>query len=107
MSLDVRLTRMAMTTVFDYNITHNLGAMAREAGVYKYLWRPEELNIKKASELIEPLEKGLNKLLSNPEYFKKFNPVNGWGNYDNLVEFLREYIKACKENKNAKIFVSR
>jgi hypothetical protein len=35
--------------VFDYNITHNLGEMAKAAGIYMELWRPEEIGIIKAN----------------------------------------------------------
>ena len=93
--------------VFDYNITHNLSQMAEKAGVYKALWRPEELNIKEAGGLIHILESGLADLKNRPAYFKNFNPPNGWGHYDGLVDFVEKYLKACKENKTAKIWVSR
>ena len=39
---------------YSSNITHNLGAMAREAGIYEACWRPEEIGITKAAQLIEP-----------------------------------------------------
>ena len=51
-------------TVYDANITHNLGKMAGEAGIYEALWRPEEIDKTKASEIVELLEKG-----SNVSYF--------------------------------------
>ena len=31
--------------------------MADEAGIYKYLWSPEEIGITKAEQFIEPLKK--------------------------------------------------
>lgn len=93
--------------VFWYNITHNLANMAHKAGIYKYLWRPEEINVTKASQLIKPLSKGLKKLRDDPEYFKTFNPSNGWGNYEGLVEFVEAYLKACQEWSNAIINVSK
>ena len=43
--------------VYEDNITHNLGDMAEEAGLYYVLWRPEELGKTKASQIIELLEK--------------------------------------------------
>ena len=55
-------------TVFSANITHNLNTMADEAGLYQYLWRPEEVEVEKAGELIEPLEQGLAHLTSNPDH---------------------------------------
>lgn len=40
--------------------------MAVEAGIYEYLWRPNEIKITKAKELIEPLRQGLHNLKSEP-----------------------------------------
>ena len=45
MSLDVWLNAVVKTQVFSANITHNLGKMADEAGIYKALWRPDEVEI--------------------------------------------------------------
>ena len=107
MSLVVYLTEVRETTIYDRNITHNLNKMADEAGIYKHLWRPEEIEITKAAQLIEPLREGLSLLLSDPERFKKFDPENKWGDYDGLVNFVREYLAACEENPNASVSVSR
>lgn len=95
------------TIVYSANITHNLGKMASEAGIYEYLWRSDELNIVKAYQLIDYLEKGLTLLKSDPERFKKFNPSNGWGSYDGLVEFTENYLQACKDNPNSDVSFSR
>jgi len=81
--------------------------MAYEAGIYKHLWRPEEIEITKAAQLIEPLRKGLDILLSDPERFKMFDPENKCGDYNSLVDFVLEYIAACEENPNASVSVSR
>ena len=107
MSLDVYLTEVRETEIYESNITHNLGLMAKKAGIYKYLWRPEEIGIFKASQLIEPLSAGLDLLLSDPDRFKKYDPSNGWGDYDGLVDFVRNYLAACEENQDAKVNVSR
>ena len=107
MSLDVRLEAVRPTVVFDSNITHNLGKMAAKAGLYQLLWRPEELNITHAAQLIEPLRVGLALLERDPAYYRQFNPTNGWGTYEKLVEFTREYLAACIENPDAEIHVSR
>jgi len=107
MSLDVSLLVTKPTVIFDSNITHNLNKMADKAGIYKHLWRPEELGIAKAIQLIEPLTQGLKKLKDNPEKYKKYNSPNGWGMYKHFVPFVEEYLNACKENPNADIDVSR
>lgn len=104
MSLDVYLT----SVLFSANITHNLGEMAAEAGIYSHLWRPEEvLNCSTGRDLIEPLDAGLKLLLSDPERFKKFNPENGWGDYDGLVRFVEKYLRACRMYPDARVDVGR
>lgn len=93
--------------VFEYNITHNLGTMASKADLYTALWRPDEQGWKKAKDITGMLERGLRRLKKDPDGFKKFNPDNGWGSYDNLVDCVEQYLKACKEYPEALIEVSR
>ena len=107
MSLDVYLTAVRPTEVYSRNITHNLNKMAMEAGIYEALWRPEEIGIVRADQLIEPLTVGLEKLKADPEYYQKFNAPNGWGMYEHFVPFVEDYLQACKENPDAEVNVSR
>jgi hypothetical protein len=93
-------------TVYDANITNNLGKMAREAGIYEAIWRPEEIGKIKASEIVELLENGLTDLKARPEHFKTFNSPNGWGTYEDFVPFLEKYLEACKEYPDAIIIAS-
>lgn len=93
--------------LFQGNVTHNLGDMALAAGIYLQCWRPEEISITKASQLIPGLTEGLNRLLEQPERFQKFNPENHWGTYDGLVRFVREYLQACEANPDAEVSVCR
>lgn len=107
MSLDFTLKRVQPVEVFSSNITHNLGLMAEAAGIYQCLWRPEELGIKQAGELVGPLGIGLGKLVANPDHFRKFDSPNGWGTYDNFVRFVTQVLNACIEHPDAEIEVSR
>jgi hypothetical protein len=120
MSLDLSLVRRKWVSydeckthtkeveyVYNANITHNLGKMASEAGIYGALWRPEEINAKKAEDIIELLEVGLTRLKSIPEYFEKFNSSNGWGMYEHFVPFVENYLSACKKYPKSLIKASR
>ena len=136
MSLDVYLTATVPTTVFDANITHNLGKMAGEAGIYEALWRPAEMDPERkariqaqakagnyhgpdgayaieaevvtyARDLIEPLRAGLALLRADPERFEKHNPENGWGSYRDFVPWVARYLQACEEYPDAEVRVSR
>lgn len=113
--------------VYWANITHNLGAMASEAGIYEALWRPyklkQEYNISEndddaeyefaktndvfAHEIINILEKGLKDLKEKPDYYEQFNSSNGWGLYEHFVPFVEKYLEACKQYPQTIINVSR
>ena len=118
MSLDVYLTTKTTkceccgrggeeTEHFWQNITHNLGAMASEAGIYEACWRPEEIGITKAAQLIEPLRKGIAQMKADPARFEKHNSPNGWGLYENFLPWLERYLEACEANPDADVSVSR
>ena len=107
MSLDVYLKEVRPTQVYSANITHNLNTMAEEAGIYKALWRPEEIGIKTAAELVPLLSAGLDLLRSDPERFKRHNATNGWGLYEHFVPFVEKYLEACREHPDAEVSVSR
>ena len=95
------------TELFESGTTHNLVRMAREAGNYYPLWRPEELGFTKGKDLIEPLKKSLRLLRFDPDYFKLFDSPNGWGVYEHFYRFVLDYWKACVRNPEALIRVSR
>lgn len=108
MSLDVDLTcSCCKQTIFEWNITHNLGAMAKAANVYYELWRPDEIGIVMAFQLIKQLKGAVRVIRENKESLEKYNPENGWGDYDGLLKFVTEYFKACCRYPHAKIEVSR
>ena len=107
MSLDVTLRAVRPVNVYDANITHNLGGMAKAAGIYKALWRPEEIEISQAGQLIPILEKGLKELTKHPVKYKRLNPPNGWGDYEGFVEFVKNYLQACRENPDAMVLANR
>jgi hypothetical protein len=94
-------------TYFDGNITHNLSAMANEAGIYLALWRPEELEFTQAGQLIDLLQAGLDRLGYDKEYFRTLSPANGWGTYEGLVTIVWKYLWACVQYPQATIYVSR
>lgn len=107
MSLDITLVETKPTDVFEINITHNLIDMAKEADLYTAMWRPGELGITKAKELIPLLDKGLDTLLAVSERFQKLNPDNSWGDYWGFVRCVRRYLAACKDHPEATIRVCK
>lgn len=94
-------------TVYSRNITHNLNRMAVAAGCYGVVWRPDENAVTTAGQLIEPLTVALATLRSDPDYFRTFNPSNGWGTYDDLLKFVQDYQEACVAYPDAVVYASR
>ena len=107
MSLDIDLYTVRRTCVHEANITHNLGKMAEEAGIYACLWRAPENGFTQAGQLIEPLTNGIAKMKADPAHFEQFNAENGWGLYKHFLPWLEELLAACIENPDAEISTSR
>jgi hypothetical protein len=109
------------------NITHNLGKMANEAGIYEALWRPyqlkegynipeddhdaeykfEENNPVRGYEIIPVIEKGLEDMIARPAHYKTFDSPNGWGLYKHFVPFIEKYLEALKEYPESFVECSR
>lgn len=111
------------------NITHNLAKMANEAGLYDALWRPfklldnykleyeeivkdyeydfEENNIVRAKDISTQVQIGLNNLINNKKSLTKFNPDNGFGDYQGLIKLVKEYLVELLSHPDAIITVSR
>lgn len=107
MSLDVYLENEAGEELYSRNITHNLGKMASEAGIYECLWRPDEHGITHARQIIEPLAAGVALLATQKARFEEFNALNGWGLWEHFLPFCADYLQACRENPDALVKVSR
>lgn len=79
------------------NITHNLSEMAArcfsdEYSLYDLLWRDNEPD--DIIYYVYQLYSCLIELEDNPDKYKKYNSSNGWGTYEQLVEFVRSFIHA-------------
>lgn len=85
------------------NITHNFREMAKnckvhnwplDVNLYDQLWRDESPDKEDIGDYKVYLILCLNELESNPDKYKQYNPSNGWGTYEQLVEFIRSFIHA-------------
>ena len=89
------------------NITHNLGKMASNVKpdgkpytLYSLLWGGKYKNCR---DLIGKLHACILYMMMNKEELKKYNPENGWGTYEQLLEFTKEFQMACIDNQDCKI----
>jgi hypothetical protein len=83
------------------NVTHNLGAMAAAVPVegsvltlYDLLWHPGRHGFGDAGSegYRENVLKGFLFLRGHREELLPLNPENGWGGYDLLLGFTRDYL---------------
>lgn len=100
MALNVYLIRHGEYVYEDY-LTHNMLPMAEAVGIYKVIWEPREVGVRRASQVIKPLSEGLQRLQEDPERFRRLNPKNGYGDYEYFVDFVRKYLRACREYPRA------
>jgi len=116
MSLDISLmleTGAEPFEAFELNITHNLGAMAKAAGLYEALWHPDLLPIPEGQDYIEAqdvaptLEAGLAWLKAHPDEAREHDAANGWGTYETFLPQVERYLAACKRLPFAWVEVDR
>lgn len=95
------------------NITHNLNEMAKHVPVsdtltlYNILWRPDESDLKITDDILEYVAIGVKYLIDHKKELLKYNPDNGWGDYENLLDFSKHVVSACLFHPHCKIEVSR
>lgn len=91
----------------NHNVTHNLTAIADKVGLYKPLWRPEEVGITKAKDLIPLLITGIQSLNEGATELKKLEPENGWGTLPGFISFCQNLLKDCVDHPEAEVIVCR
>lgn len=109
---DIKETTYEDNVYFHVNLTHNLTEMAHKCEIdgncfnkesksnkvslYDLLWHPgDNLGIVTPSlDYLQDIMTCYTIILSNPNKFKKYNPSNGWGTYEQLVEATKNYMNA-------------
>ena len=100
------------------NITHNLNKVVDECSklvgkeYYELIWRPDELfnlpNGKVPVKLIiNRLPVLINDLIENETELTKHLPSNGWGTFEELVDFLCDYLKDCYKHQKHFVYCCR
>ena len=104
MSLDFALEEMQPVHIYSGNMTHNVTPMWVKAGVYDALYNSEG---KIAKTIIPTLKKGVDDMVEKADEYRKLDSPNRWGLYIDALPFLKEILKACQENPDSKIWISK
>lgn len=106
MSLDIAFTVYQLVPLVELNITHNLAPMAKALGIYTYLWHPEKKNLVFAHELTNIIDDAIIEMKSNPDKYKTYDSANGWGVYDDFLNFLEKLRIASIQFPDSRIQIS-
>ena len=87
----------------EWNYTHNVSKMWREAGCYEALYQSHG---KLAKHIVDDVELAVKEMAANPDKYRAMNPQNGWGNYDGALEMLQEICNALQRYPLAIVFIS-
>lgn len=93
--------------IYHGSVSHNCNAMAMVAGCYHAVWRPDEIGIETAKDLIPHLENGILEMREKKLELMRHEPANGFGSYEGLLRFLESYLSACRRNPKTKVYACR
>lgn len=117
---DVEENVYSDNTLLHINLTHNLTKMAnlcsykdyvnpktsRDITLYTLLWHPEEILNKDSlitKEYLFRLIDLCDSLELNPDFYKEYNPENGWGSYEQLLSAVKKLITVIAPNLNKRL----
>ena len=85
---------------FEFNSTYNLTPMFDAAG-----FRMRDFNGKTGAEVAPILAAAVAVMESDPAKFRAFDSPNGWGTYDQIMPYLREFLAAVDAHPTAMVDV--
>ena len=89
---------------FGFNITHNLIPMWQKAGCYEALYLSEG---KLAINILPSIESAICDMALNRKSYKAMDDENGWGTYEQALEFLQCVYELCTKHPTAIIEISK
>ena len=100
------------------NITHNLNKIVDECGklvgkeYYELIWRPDELlgvdNGKvPVSFVLQRLPVLISDLIKHEKDLVQYLPFNGFVGFEDLIDFLCDYLKGCYKHQKDFVYCCR
>lgn len=100
MSYNVRIVEEKYSSNYTYNVYNMLQAaleqLQEEQLVESYFYHWSNLLTDSGNE-IPNLNLLIKELKSKPDTYKKFNPANGWGDYNGVINWLQNIKDNFKE----------
>jgi len=107
---NIRVEEREDDVVWNGNITHNLVPMAliikanNGTNLYQLLWHPNENGFDNVTpQYTSMLCECLKYMITNKMSLIPYSSVNKWGTYEQLKEFVEEYISTLKNNKDEEL----
>jgi hypothetical protein len=106
-SADIWIEAADCCAAHDHNVTHNLAAMFRAAGVDWHDYYEHDGNGgRTAAEMLPEVVTAYLRLKRGPEDFKQYEPENGWGDLPGAVNFLERLMGDLAKHPSGVIRVS-
>jgi hypothetical protein len=83
------------------NITYNIAPMVKKACGMTFL----DMEGKIATEVAQILKKGMVAMIERPEEFEALNPDNGWGNFEDLLSYMKLFWSLCRKHPSCVVEV--
>lgn len=88
----------------DLNYTYNVGPMFYQALGKRRM--QDDISGMTGEKLIPILRAGIKDMQDRPEFYKKMNPDNKWGDYSGALDVLHTLLRWCLEAPNATLRVT-
>jgi hypothetical protein len=104
---DVKLVINEPVNVYKAHLGTDAIKMAGAANVFNVIWNPENFGVSKASDIAPHLERGIEILEKDPDFYKSLQSEEKWSTYENFLAWLKRYLSACRNHPNAEIHIDR
>ena len=103
MSYNLSIKAPRVIEVYDGNLTWNISEMLQVA--FEHEDHIKKLNGMKCVDAKPIVQKAYVRLLLNEENYEQYNAPNGWGTYEDTVEYIGEFYQAILNNLDGRVFI--
>jgi len=105
MSYDISVIKVVHSSNYTYNICEMFNQALNQLQTEKLLpkYYTDWTDVFMFKDNNNELTLLIKELKSKPEYYKKYNPENGWGDYTTALEWIEEINKNWKKGYNIRV----
>jgi hypothetical protein len=90
--------------IFSMQLKQHLAKIARETGLYYFLFEPEYFNFTRSKDIVEGIRQGIRYLVLYPTRCKKWDGHCNDETYEYFLPLMCRYYEALKRNPDGYIY---